>query len=177
MAGDPVRLNQAQAPIIVHVVEQAPQDAGFRALVAEHFCGMGVAAHGSEAEALEALAQNCNHLAVLATRSGWARSFGDVSRSGVRVIGTLPVIGAGEPSQLIFGHVDAQPSGEDETVIISANAIPSGSALWQCHSGGLSVTCLPGFLAKTMRFRRRRPAEVFRPLVAGRLPRPVEVFP
>lgn len=168
---------QAQAPVIVHVTDDASRDAGFRALAAEHFCGMDIAGHGSEAEALNALALNRSHLAVLPTRSGWARSFGDVARSGVRVIGALPVIGSGEPAQLIFGHVDAQPSGDDETIVISANSIPSVSALWQCQSAGLSVTSLSGFLVDNDVLLAPPSGETVRRLVAGRLPRPIEVLP
>lgn len=168
---------QAQAPVEVHIAESGTPDVAVRLMLSEHFCGMPVSAHDSEASALSALALNRSHLAVLGTSSRWAETFASAAEAGVRVIGTLPVLGSGTPTSLIFGHVDAQPSGDDETIIVS-RAEPAGNTpLWQCRSGAFVITSLKGFLAGGEPLLMSLPDGNPGPLVAGRLPRPIEVLP
>lgn len=168
---------QAQAPIVVHIAESGAPDVPVRLMLSEHFCGMPVSAHDSEASALSALAQNRSHLAVLETSSRWAETFASAAEAGVRVIGALPVLGSGTPATLIFGHVDSQPSGDDETILISRAELAGSAPLWQCRSGAFVITSLKGFLAVGESIPTSLPDGSPGPLVAGRLPRPIEVLP
>jgi chorismate mutase / prephenate dehydratase len=144
---------QAQAPITLHVDVRLATSISHRLAIAEHFCGMGVETHPDAEHALSILRHNRGDLAILETNSPWAGWFARSPSSGVRLIASLPVIKQGHsPLLLIFGHAEPQPSGDDETVVISRpHLVPSGlpAPNWQVTSGSWTVDAFPGFYLST----------------------------
>lgn len=170
---------QSQAPIAVHMDAALGQDLATRLLVAQHFCGMSVALSDSPSRALDALHGARGDLALIAPSSDWLPGYLPPEEGGAQVIGTLPVLtGATQPQMLVFGHAPAQPSGEDETMILIEGDAPQlHRALWQARSGTATLFGLPGFLAgdsqELHELRGRFPAV----RIAGRYPRPIKVSP
>jgi chorismate mutase / prephenate dehydratase len=137
---------QAQAAITVHVDSNLAADVGKRVKIAEHFSGMPVQTHYDTTACLAALVTRTGDLAIVPSNSAWADWITTNRGRGVAVIGTLPVISDGSaPDLLIFGHAEAQPSGQDETIILSRMPLPAVSR-WEVRSGTWHVTSKAGFL-------------------------------
>jgi chorismate mutase / prephenate dehydratase len=137
---------QAQAAITIHVDSNLAADVGKRVKIAEHFSGMPVETHYDTTACLSALITRSGDLAILPSNSAWADWVSSNKGGGVAVIGTLPVISDGSaPDLLIFGHAEAQPSGQDETIILSRMALPAVNR-WELRSGKWFVTSKAGFL-------------------------------
>lgn len=161
---------QSQAPVTLHVDTGLAGDLALRLLIAQHFIAMPVEVHASPAQALERLAARPGDLALVAPASEWTGAF-MAGRSGdAIVVGTLPVLLDEEvPRILVFGHVAAQPSGDDETLLLlPTDSTPVPGALWHLRSGAMTLAALPGF-------HDERASSASR--LAGRYPRPIKVSP
>lgn len=169
---------QSQAPIVLHVDATLGEDIATRIAIAGNFPGMEVRVHPETRLALKSISDVHGDLAILSPTSDWADVFSAGGAGGATVIGGLPVTGTGDaPLLLVFGHAEAQASGDDETLIVSP-AMPSGLAsLWQVQSGTWTLTSLPGFLKDDSQPLRHARTIVPGTLVAGRYPRPIKVFP
>jgi len=164
---------QSQAPVTLHMDATLGHALATRLLVTQHFCSMKVELHDGPSRVLATLGSERGDLALIAPSSDWAAGFLAGEAGEADVIGTLPVLaGGGQPQLLVLGHVTAQPSGNDETLLLllpGEGRLPA--ALWQAHSGTATLAALPGFLddnALTAYPRAR---------VAGRYPRPIKVSP
>lgn len=169
---------QSQAPVTLHVAQAVGHDLAMRLLIAQHFCGMKVEMHGGPAEALAALHTRQGDLALIATSSDWAAGFSPEQPGCPRVIGSLPVTaGGGQPKLLVFGHAPAQPSGDDETLVIIPKVLGDvPSALWQAEAGRFVLVGLPGFLRSEDPFLRDVLARAPGAAIAGCYPRPIKVL-
>lgn len=169
---------QSQAKVTLHLDGALGQDVATRILVAQHFCGMTVELHRSPSQALAALGAARGDLALVAPNSDWASEHVRIGLTS-QVIGTLPAIDACDaPQLLILGHVEPQPSGDDETLLIHGSAATDLPAvLWQARSGTRHVTGVRGFLAEDdllfTQFLSLDPTT----RIAGRYPRPIKVSP
>jgi chorismate mutase/prephenate dehydratase len=170
---------QSQAPITLHMDEALGLELGTRMLLAQHFTGMPVELHSSPAQALAKLENRQGDLAVIATSSDWAARYAAEDQTSVQVIATLPVLANGErPHLLVFGHADPQPSGDDETLVLTVDAVPQlPSMLWQARSGILTLTSLAGFLSSADPALRNLRTGLSSFRIAGRCPRPIKVSP
>lgn len=171
--------SQAQAPITIHVERALVGKTDQHLAIAEHFRGMSLEAHGGLAGVFAAIAEHSGDLAVVATGSPWVETFLKAADHGARLIASLPMIGeSGVPQLLIFGHAEPQPSGHDETVMLSRGKSAADAAVpvrWQAICHGWTVTSLPGFLAAdapavTAFLSHQQEAQI-----AGRFPSPIEV--
>lgn len=170
---------QSQAPVGLHMDRALGLDLDARLLVSGHFCGMEVNLHDSPAQAITALGRKQGDLAILALDCDWATGFVADEASGAGVVLALPVIGNSLPPRLlVFGHAAPAPSGDDETLVVSSASIPIGSSvLWQARAGQLNLTGLSGFLLESDPFLQEILGRLPGARVAGRYPRPIEVFP
>lgn len=161
----------AQAPVTLHIASRdGERGVQLRLLLERHFCGMSVRLHGSESEALAALAASRGDLAVLSTVSDWAATFAGLSKAGLRVIGSLPQPAPNRiPDCLIFGFSEPPQTGEDETLVLckKGDGVPAGVQLWSAQSGGWTMVSLDGYLDMHSTGQ----------LLAGRYPCPIEVSP
>lgn len=168
---------QSQAPVTLHVTEALTQDMDARLGVAQHFCGMAIRIHPDAAAALAALRHNTGDLALLPPTSDWAEPFCKGHAGEACIIGTLPVTaGPLVPDLLIFGHADPQPSGDDETILLTpADGAGLNGALWQAQSGSWTVSGLPGFLTADHPPISSLLSGDAQARIAGRSPRPLKV--
>lgn len=167
---------QSQAPVVLHMDTSAGEDISTRIIVSQTFPGMDVRLHPDAGGALQAIGEDHGDLAILSTTSGWAEAFCAGRAAGATVIGGLPVTATGNlPHLLVFGHAEAQASGDDETLIVSPSKISGLSSIWQAQSGAWFLTSLPGFLADDD--PQLRHAALSGARIAGRYPRPIKVFP
>lgn len=164
---------QSQAPIVIHVDQELAEDLALRLKLAEHFCGMAIMAHAGSGQALEAVSSRRGDLAAARTTAPWAEHIAAAAGAGVRLIGSLPAIGGRAiPDLVIFGHAEAQPTGGDDTIVVSHGSAAPG-VRWQAASGSRTVSCLPGFLSDDE--VRSAFSAGTGAIIAGRHPRSIEV--
>ena len=141
--------SQAQAPIAIHIDSDVAASVLHRVNIAQHFCGMPIESHASIGACLSAVDTRTGDLAAVAFNSQWPDRFSQSRGAGVHIIGTLPIIIDGQvPELLVFGHAEAIPCGDDETIILSQEPF-AGATLrlrWQTRLGNWHVTGAAGFL-------------------------------
>lgn len=169
---------QSQAAIVIHMDEVLGNDISGRIAIGQTFPGMDVRIHPGTAHVMQAIGNSHGDLAILSTNSDWADAFTGAGAGGATVIGTLPVTGVGGvPPLLVFGHAEAQASGDDETLIVSQAGLAGLPPLWQAQSGAWVLTSLPGFLDGDTSQLQDVLAANPGARIAGRYPRPIKVFP
>jgi chorismate mutase len=166
---------QSQAPVTLHMAKTDEHDMVARTIVAQHFFGISVLFHDGVNEVIQHIRQKRGDLAVLAAGSGWGDDIFSGDPIPTQIVATLPALASGaEPQLFVLGHVDPQPSGDDETLLLLPPNVPMPSSrLWHMAVGRFVLVSLPGFLAVEVdplrEYLRHRPGV----RVAGRCPRPI----
>jgi hypothetical protein len=120
-------------------------------------------------------------VAVLALDAPWLEAFLDGRAGKAQVIASLPQIAGGPmPKMLVFGSASPEPTGDDETLLVTSGHLPRDFApapLWQIPLGNRHLASLPGFLSETSLpliglVRSNVPLAL---TVLGRYPSPIEV--
>ena len=140
---------QAQAPITIHVDAELAANVPFGVNIAEHFCGMPIESHATIKACLSTVDESSGDLAVVTLNSQWPDWLSQSRGNGARIIWTLPTIDQGQmPELLVFGHAEAVPCGEDQTIIISREpfAKAAGHCRWLAQMGAWHITSATGFL-------------------------------
>jgi len=171
----------AQAPVTLHVARKLNQSLALRLKLRDHFGPMPVEEHRDDAQVLTQVNIGMGDICAVETGSAWADAFCDGKSGEARVMAVLPVIGgAGEPDLLVFGHGQAQPSEDDETLVVTTGRLPRDFQPvpnWQRASGRHWVSGLPGFLSEhespLISLVRSNAGLGLR--IAGRYPRPIRV--
>lgn len=159
-----------QAPVTLHAGGEAGADASLRDLASGHFSGIPLVVHPSDEEALASLAMTAIDVAVVRPSGTWVAPFLAGRGGGARVMGSLPAISARDPSPLllVLGHCEAEPTGDDETLVIArrgADASQAGKRLWSVAAGESELISFAGFLSE---------ADAKGAVIAGRYPRPLD---
>lgn len=171
-----------QAPIRIHGSAGFFASPASQTLLREYFGPTALASHPSEAAALKAVASHPGDLAAVALDGPWATAWLEGHAGEAQVIGVLPFIGgtSPRPELLIFGHAGAEPTGTDETLVLTDGQLPRDFALqplWQARTGALQLSSLPGFLSETgaplVGLTRSNGSLALS--VLGRYPSPIEV--
>jgi chorismate mutase / prephenate dehydratase len=174
---------QAQAPVTLHVDQRLNITLHLRLLLEAHFCGMDIESHPSLHAAFAALTARPGDLVIADAASNWAEAFTGSADGRAQLISALPVLARKTPPELlVFGHADPQPSGCDETVILSKSELPLADfpeRRWSVKSGSWTVTSVPGFLLPDTAPPAGSNRQGDNPAlnVAGRYPSPIEVVP
>jgi len=171
----------SQAPVTVHISRDLESRTDLRIAVAEHFAAMPVECHDHEAAAVAALASVPGDLCVVEPQSPWVEAYIRGLNGRAQVIGAIPVLRKTEhPALLVLGHTVAQPTGDDETLILSQGRLPREivpAPRWTVRNGNHVLSCLPGFIGETdglvTGLMRSNPALSLR--VAGNYPSPIEM--
>lgn len=170
-----------QAPVRIHVGTGLFDSVPARLMLRDHFGATPLAEHPGEAQALAALAGHKGDVAVVAPDSSWLDPYLDGRAGQARVIATLPQLAGGSmPTMLVFGSVASEPTGDDETLLVTSGQLPRDFApapLWQMRLGNRHLASLPGFLSETSQpliglMRSNVPLAL---MVLGRYPSPIEV--
>jgi chorismate mutase len=158
-----------QAPITIHLPQSHAADIALRLALRDHFGPMAVAEHRDEAAALSALAASGGDIAVIRPEAPWAEPFLAGRAGAATVMMVLPVIRSPLPALLVFGHAEAEATGDDETLVVAREPLPAAevqAARWHTRSGAFHVAALPGFAATAAGLT-----------LAGRYPAPLEARP
>jgi chorismate mutase / prephenate dehydratase len=141
-----------QAPVRIHGSAAFFASATAQTLLREYFGPSAFTDHPGEAVAFEAVAQNPGDLAAVSIDGPWARAWLEGHAGPTQVIGVLPFLTTSAiPRLLVFGHAAAEPTGADETLVLTDGQLPRDFApqpLWQMRTGDLQLTSLPGFLSE-----------------------------
>jgi chorismate mutase len=138
-----------QAHLTIHVGKRLNSSIGHRLRIRDYFGTMPVEEWRDEAQALMQVNAGMSDLCVVETESPWVEAFVQGKAGQAQVIAVLPILREDpQPKLLIFGHAQAEPSGSDETIIISDGNLPrdfTPTPLWQVKAGTRRISCLPGF--------------------------------
>jgi chorismate mutase len=141
-----------QAPVRIHASAAFFASATAQTLLREYFGPSAFADHPGETIAFDALASNPGDLAAVAIDGPWTRAWMEGHAGPAQVICVLPFLATQSvPRLLIFGHAEAEPTGADETLVLTDGQLPRDFApqpLWQIKVGELQLTSLPGFLSE-----------------------------
>jgi chorismate mutase/prephenate dehydratase len=170
-----------QAPIRIHGSAGFFASATAQTLLREYFGAIAFADHPGEAIAFQALADNPGDLAAVALDGPWATAWLEGHAGHAQVISVLPFLTTSPiPRLLVFGHAASEPTGADETLVLTDGQLPRDFApqpLWQMKTGSLRLTSLPGFLtehnAPLVGLGRSNGSLALQ--VLGRYPSPVEI--
>ena len=172
----------AQAPVNIHIARSLGQNVALRVAISEHFGATPVEEHDHDSAAVASLQSDPGDICLVKPDGHWFEAFVRGLAGGAGVIGSIPAIRTSvQPALLILGHAQCQPTGEDETLVLSTGNLPrdfNPAALWQVRSGTHVLSCLPGFLsdgegplAALMRSNATLGLRI-----AGRYPSPLEVL-
>lgn len=141
-----------QSPVTIHLPRKLAASVPDRLVLRDYFGRFEVAECRDEAQALVQVNVAPGDLCVLETGSPWIEPFLEGKGGKAQVIGTLPVMKAGEtPQLLVFGVAPAQATGEDETLLITRGSLPRDFAvqpLWQMKNGPFRLSALAGFFSE-----------------------------
>ncbi len=171
----------SQAPVTIHVSKRLNASIGNRLRIRDYFGTIPVEEYRDEAQALLQVNTSPGDMCVVETDSPWADAFLDGKAGYARIVASLPFLREEEvPKLLVFGHSVAEPTGDDETVLVSDGKLPrdfTPAPLWQIKLGTRRISCLPGFLSDhespLVGLNRSNPQLGLK--IAGRYPSPFEI--
>jgi chorismate mutase / prephenate dehydratase len=141
-----------QSSMTLHVSRHLNMNMAHRLRLRDYFGPMPVEEYRDEAQALLQINTAPSDLCVVEPDQPWAEAFVAGQAGAARVIAALPVVGDEVmPKLLVLGQAPVTPTGDDETLVITAGKLPRDfvpEPLWQAKSGNLRISCLPGFLVE-----------------------------
>lgn len=142
---------QSQAPVTIHVSKHLNSSMGLRLRIRDYFGAIPVEEYRDEAQALLQVNTSPGDICIVETNSPWADAFAEGKAGLARVVACLPFLRDDTiPKLLVFGHSTSEPTGDDETLMVSDGKLPRDflpAPLWQLKVGTRRVSCLPGFLS------------------------------
>jgi chorismate mutase / prephenate dehydratase len=141
-----------QQELTLHVSKHLNNNLGHRLALRDYFGAMKVEEYRDEAQALFQIDSEPQDLCVIETGQNWVEAFLNGAAGKAQVIASLPAIkDEAAPQLLIFGNAPVEPTGEDETLVITEGKLPRDFApqpLWQMKVGAHRLSSLPGFLTE-----------------------------
>ncbi len=139
-----------QQKITLHVSRHLNANVGFRLRLRDHFGPLHVEEWRDDAQAMMQINADPKHICVVETDRNWVDAFMEGMAGQARVIATLPVLADDvTPKLLILGQAPSEPTGDDETLVITNGKLPRDflpEPLWQIKAGQFRLSALPGFL-------------------------------
>lgn len=139
-----------QAKITLHISRHLNVNMAHRLRLRDYFGPLPVEEYRDEAQALLQIDQAAGDLCVVETEQPWTEAFMTGHAGKAQVIAALPVLKEDDmPKLLVLGQAPVEPTGQDETLVISVGKLPrdfSPLPLWQVKIGNHRLSCLPGFL-------------------------------
>ncbi len=174
---------QNQAAVTIHISKRLNSLMGVRLRIRDYFGAIPVEEYRDEAQALTQVNINSGDICIVETESPWVEAFIEGKAGKARIIACLPFLRDDPvPKLLIFGHSPSEPTGDDETLIISDGKLPrdfTPTPLWQIKLGARRLSCLPGFLSdhESPLAGLNRSNALLGLKIAGRYPSPIEIKP
>jgi chorismate mutase / prephenate dehydratase len=144
--------SQAQSPTTIHISKRLSSSIGSRLRIRDYFGSMNVEEYRDEAQALMQIDGAPSDICIVQTESPWIDAFIEGQAGRARVFSCLPFLqDEAMPRLLVFGFAPAEPTGDDQTLIVSDGRLPRDFApqpMWEAKIGNRRLTCLPGFLSE-----------------------------
>lgn len=144
--------SQEQAPITIHVGRKLAQAIGPRLRLRDHFASLPVEEWRDDAQALMQVNASPGDICVVETDGAWVEPYLAGQAGTAQVVGALPVLREeAMPKLLIIGNAPQEPTGNDETLLVSQGNLPRDfpmAPLWQVKAGPLRVSALAGFFSE-----------------------------
>jgi chorismate mutase / prephenate dehydratase len=144
--------SQAQQPTTIHISKRLAQAIGPRLRIRDYFGSMAVEEYRDEAQALMQIDGAPSDICIVETQAPWIDAFIEGRAGRARIFSCLPFLGEEPaPKLLVFGFAPAEPTGDDQTLIVSDGRLPRDFApqpLWELKVGNRRLTSLPGFLSE-----------------------------
>jgi chorismate mutase / prephenate dehydratase len=141
-----------QQEITLHVSKHLNNNLGHRLALRDYFGAMKVEEYRDDAQALFQINSEPKDLCVVETGQHWVEAFLNGTGGKAQVIACLPAIkNESEPQLLILGNAPIEPTGQDETLVITEGKLPrdfTPQPLWQVKIGQHRLSSLPGFLTE-----------------------------
>jgi chorismate mutase len=141
-----------QQKITLHVSKHLNHNLSHRLILRDYFGMMSVEEYRDEAQALFQINSEPQDLCVVETEQNWVEAFIKGSAGKAQIIAALPVFKTEtQPQLLILGNAPVEPTGQDETLVITEGKLPrdfTPQPLWQVKVGNYRVSSLPGFLTE-----------------------------
>ena len=175
------RSTQNQADVTIHISKKLNASMGLRLRIRDYFGALPVEEYRDEAQALMQVNASPADICVVETESPWTEAFVEGKAGQARVVACLPFLREDTvPKLLVFGHSPSEPTGDDETLLVSDGKLPrdfSPAPLWQIKVGAQRVSCLPGFLSdhESPLVGLNRSNALLGLKIAGRYPSPLEI--
>ena len=175
------RSTQNQADVTIHISKKLNASMGLRLRIRDYFGTLPVEEYRDESQALMQVDTSQGDICIVETESPWVEAFVGGKGGQAKVVACLPFLRDDTiPKLLVFGHSPSEPTGDDETLIISDGKLPrdfSPAPLWQIKLGQRRVSCLPGFLSdhESPLVGLNRSNALLGLKVAGRYPSPFEI--
>ena len=143
---------QLQARATVNVSNDVSVQGFHRDILRSYFGTMPVVAHNSDLAAVQAVLKDTAAIAVLPPGGDWPHLLAQDDHQELSVTGVLPFIGENsDPELLIVTQAPSEPTGQDETLILSSGQLPRDfvpAPLWRAKvARGAWLTSLPGYLS------------------------------
>ena len=143
---------QNQAKVTIHISKHLNASMGLRLRIRDYFGIIPVEEYRDEGQALMQVNTGPGDICIVETESPWADAFAEGKSGQARVVASLPFLRDDIiPKLLVFGHSPSEPTGDDETLIVSDGKLPrdfTPAPLWQIKLGSRRVSCLPGVLSE-----------------------------
>jgi chorismate mutase len=143
---------QRQSSTTIHIGRKLSATLGNRLRIRDHFGTMSVEEWKDEAQALMQVNASPRDLCVVEADGNWVGPMIEGKSGAARVIASLPVIREGEaPKLLVIGQAANEPTGQDETLLITQGNLPRDFApqpAWQLKVGPFRLSGLPGFFSE-----------------------------
>jgi len=145
------RSTLAQARVQINASSQLLDQPVARQILENHFVDFPLKPYNKIKMALNSAAKSNFELCAITTDSKWIEHLQSPDFKEFSVILALPFEGKKGPRHIIIlGKTSNQPTGDDETLLISQGKLPRDfvpTPLWQVKTAdGQTLTCLPGFL-------------------------------
>jgi chorismate mutase len=144
--------SQRQSPTTIHVSKRLSATMGNRLRIRDHFGPMAVEEWKDEAQALMQVNTQARDLCIVEIDGNWIGPMIEGKSGAARVISTLPVLREGDaPKLLVIGHATTEPTGQDETLLITQGNLPRDFApqpAWQVKVGPFRLSGLPGYFSE-----------------------------
>jgi len=145
--------SRSQSPITIHLSRKTAASMPARLAISDHFGSLPVEEYRDEEQALLQLEAGSSDICIVDTSSAWTEAFLQGTAGEAQVFGCLPArLGRSDvPALLAIGHAVSEPSGDDQTLLISDGKLPRDfkpQPLWDLKAGAHRLSCLPGFLSE-----------------------------
>lgn len=141
-----------QADVQIHAPAELAGSGDMSGIIRRQFGNLPIVPAPTPHEAMMQIVMRPKDIAVVALQSNWIETFLGPKGDALSVIGLLDAGSTEEPNRLVvLGQLTAEPSGHDETLMVSKGSLPRDfpvRAVWSASNGPYTFSGVTGFLSE-----------------------------